>query len=219
MTIQNWQTVKNLLAGSQSVLVVFKSDSSGDILSSALALTLSLKQAGKEVQTVCPEDVPGRFSYLPGLNLVNKIFDPAGGVLVGDIAGAKNKLDGFWYENVNDGVKVFIALKEGERAKRGDVNIRVEGQAFDLIITLGLSSPENLGQFYGELAKVFFQSPSLNVDNNPENTNYGTVNLVDIVSSSVSEIILQLLENLSLPQDKDVATLLLSGIMGKTNSF
>ena len=90
----------------------------------------------------------------------------------------------------------------------------------DLIIALEAHSLEDLGGLYEHNADLFFETPKINIDNNPENEYFGAVNLVDVTATSVAEILTGLLQEYEAQLlDEDIATCLLTGIISKTQSF
>jgi phosphoesterase RecJ-like protein len=88
---------------------------------------------------------------------------------------------------------------------------------FDLLITLDIS---DLGRI-GHLLEVVQSRdvPLLNIDHHVTNEGFGDVNLVDASASSTAEIVLQLLESMTVPLDLDMATALLMGIVADTRGF
>ena len=96
----------------------------------------------------------------------------------------------------------------------------IKGQgtdSFDLVITLDSSDMERLGHFPN--VPGFRDVPLLNIDHHATNLDFGDVNLVGRAASSTAEIVLQLLEAMSVPLDADTATALLTGIVGDTRGF
>ena len=60
----------------------------------------------------------------------------------------------------------------------------------------------------------------MNIDKNPSNERYGEVNIIELTSSSCSEIITNLLKNWGEELiTKEIATSLLAGIIASTNNF
>jgi phosphoesterase RecJ-like protein len=87
----------------------------------------------------------------------------------------------------------------------------------DLIITVDVSDAGRLGPAYQHVASL--PTPILNIDHHVTNTRFGTVNLVSSDSASTAEIVFDLLQELGVPLDRDLATCLLTGIVTDTRSF
>jgi phosphoesterase RecJ-like protein len=90
-------------------------------------------------------------------------------------------------------------------------------ESFDLVITLDCSHLERLGHFSQE--PTFNDAPLLNIDHHLTNPSFGDVNLVDPQASSTAEVVLRLLEYMTVPLDAEIATALLVGIVSDTRSF
>lgn len=86
---------------------------------------------------------------------------------------------------------------------------------YDLVITFGCNKLERTGM--RELDNQ--ECPVVNFDHHPDNTNFGTVNVVDPATSAVAELIYHFIKYKGIPIDKDVATCLLTGIFYDTGGF
>ena len=86
----------------------------------------------------------------------------------------------------------------------------------DLIITLDSGSIDMAGinnlPFKREI-------PIINIDHHQDSTYFGKINIVKGNTSSTAEIIYDILDKVGLPINKEVATCLLTGIFGDTDSF
>ena len=89
--------------------------------------------------------------------------------------------------------------------------------AFDLVVSIDSSDLKRLGHF--PQMPSFGGVPLLNIDHHLTNLYFGDVNLVDPQASSAAEVVLRLLEYMSVPLDADVATCLLTGIVTDTRGF
>lgn len=93
---------------------------------------------------------------------------------------------------------------------------RVDGPC-DLVISLDCSEWGRVGHFphissAGDI-------PLINIDHHVTNLGFGTVNLVDALASSTAEIVLRLLEAMTIRLDEDLAMCLLTGIVTDTRGF
>ncbi|SRR6056297_329104 len=111
------------------------------------------------------------------------------------------------------------------RLSQGDLNsedIQTENTSFDydLIIVLNTPDLELLGDLYKKNPEFFYNTPIINIDNQPSNEEYGQVNLVQITSVSVAESLYCLFteQNPEL-MDEEIATCLLGSIIYKTKNF
>lgn len=87
---------------------------------------------------------------------------------------------------------------------------------FDCLVVLDCSDLNRTGEVY-KLNKD--NKPIINIDHHISNSNFGTLNLVDLKASSASEIVYNLYKEMRVPFDKDSALLLYAGIMTDTGSF
>ncbi len=91
---------------------------------------------------------------------------------------------------------------------------------YDLLITLGAVDKESMGTLYEEVPDIFYEIPIINIDNSSNNEQFGQVNIVSPVASSVAEIVGDLLLTLAHKKvSRPIAQCLLTGIISATNSF
>lgn len=86
---------------------------------------------------------------------------------------------------------------------------------YDLMIAVDCADEKRLGQYgkYLSLAKTV-----INIDHHPTNTKFGQINFIDSKASSVCVILYEMLAEHNL-LDKDVATMLYTGISTDTGHF
>lgn len=86
----------------------------------------------------------------------------------------------------------------------------------DLIITLDSGNLEQTGLSKLHLKK---EVPIINIDHHQDSTYFGKINIVRGNTSSTAEILYDIFKKIGVPIDKKVATCLLTGIFGDTDSF
>ena len=86
----------------------------------------------------------------------------------------------------------------------------------DLIITLDSGSIDQAGINNLPFAK---EIPIINIDHHQDSTYFGKINIVKGNTSSTAEIIYDIFNKVGLPINKEIATCLLTGIFGDTDSF
>ncbi|HEY3374247.1 MAG TPA: bifunctional oligoribonuclease/PAP phosphatase NrnA [Candidatus Aquicultor sp.] len=86
----------------------------------------------------------------------------------------------------------------------------------DLLITLDCANERRLGMMESSLPG--FKS-IINIDHHVDNSNFGTINILDFYASATAEIVYQLLRFMNADIDSDVATLLYAGIVTDTGRF
>ncbi len=86
---------------------------------------------------------------------------------------------------------------------------------FDLLLTFGCNKLTRPG--LDEFLKV--SVPIINFDHHPDNTNFGTVNVVEPETSAVAELVYYFLDFAKATINKEIATCLLTGIFTDTGGF
>ncbi len=89
----------------------------------------------------------------------------------------------------------------------------------DLLVTVDVSDLGLLGDVRADLERLRPGRTLLNIDHHASDTEYGDVNLVDTTAASTAEIVYDLVAAFPAPVDRDMAMLLLTGIINDTHSF
>ncbi|MCK4592491.1 hypothetical protein KAT63_03595 [Candidatus Parcubacteria bacterium] len=203
---------------SEAILLCVSKNPNGDALGAALGFYLALKKLGKKTDVVSPTAVLEKYSFLPSSNLITHKLEGARDYIF-TVNIEKDKLQQLRYEVQDNKLKIFITAKSGDLNEK---NVALESSKFkyDLIIILGTSDLEDLGNVYDDNPELFYEAPVINIDNNPSNEYFGKINLVDVTISSTSEIVHNLISDLDEKLfDEQIATNLLTGIVSKTDSF
>ena len=119
----------------------------------------------------------------------------------------------------DDNLRIFVTPNQNFLNKE---NVRTTQSDFkyDIIFTIDTPDLESLGSLYENNTELFFQKPVVNIDHKPNNEHFGHLNIVDITSTSTSEVLFELLQNWQEEIiDKKVALALLTGMIFNTNSF
>jgi bifunctional oligoribonuclease and PAP phosphatase NrnA len=97
-----------------------------------------------------------------------------------------------------------------------DMVTQADGE-FDLVVALDCGDELRLGSVWANLPdpKPFL----INVDHHISNTRFGQINWVDPSAASTAEMVLQIVDQLGVPLNQDIATCLLCGIVGDTLGF
>lgn len=204
----------------KKILILTHKDPDGDALGSSLALLSYFKKANKEAMVVCNEPTPEIFSFLPNIAEVSRDFAGVRDFVV-SLDTAAIKADKIMYKVSDNKLNIIISPKSGVFTKEM-ISFPEGGFNFDLIIVLDSPDLERLGTPFEKNPDLFYEVPVINIDHHSGNDYFGQVNLVDVTSTSTSEILVSLLEALSpekSPFDDNIATLLLTGIITDTGSF
>ncbi|MBI5466619.1 MAG: hypothetical protein HY975_00175 [Candidatus Kerfeldbacteria bacterium] len=208
-----------LLQTSRTPVIILPQAPSSDALAGGLGLLLILERLGKKARVVSPEfSLPAGHDFLPKSTAVEQRLSALRSFII-TVDLSRTKLDSLSYAVDGNKLNIFLSPRGGFY-EASDVTTSSGNYAFDAIITIDLPSPEALGPLYHENTEFFYHTPTLNIDHHASNTRYGHVNLVDVVASSASEIIFELVKILGFEHlDEQVATSLLTGIISKTKAF
>lgn len=112
---------------------------------------------------------------------------------------------------IKGAVPASLRFLPGSELVREDIGI----MHFDLAVISGCSTIERCGN-----PKIInWNGPVLNVDHHPDNSLYGTINVVDAGKSAVAELVYDFFKYCGWKITPQVATCLLTGIFTDTGSF
>ncbi len=216
------QQIVDLMLTNQKILIMASSPADGDCIGSSLSLYLALKKLDKEVTVVCPDPIPDLYHFLPTTHIIgNRVVASKDFVITINT----NKVQTADVKSIVENGKInIIIMPENGRLSEEDVSFNYGPDRYDLIITVDTGGLEQLGQLYAGNIEMFHQIPVVNIDHHMSNDHFGKVNLVDVMASATTELlipVISLLEEKSGKPlwDEDIATLLLTGIITDTGSF
>ncbi len=218
MDLNIYQQIFKQLSLAKKVLIALPETLTADALSAGLALQLFLQKMEKDAEVLSSGSVPLNLSFLPGLEEIKREI-LGGNSLAVILDTSVNQLEELSYQTHQNQTHIFLKAKTGNFAPE-DVSFSTEKFPVDAIIILEADSLEDLGELFEKNANLFYEAPKINISNKASNQYFGAINLVDISSSSVSEVVASLFEKFERQLvDEDIATCLLTGIVAKTNSF
>jgi len=207
------QESKNLIAESKNIYLITSQEpealgrSTGEAITSTLALFYTLKDLGKNVNLIM-ETLPENLKFLsPSLDFISY---PKNFVI--SVPSTVAQISQIYYEKNSDALKIHLTL-EGGNIKKDNVAFYFSEAKPDLIITIGIKD------YHKELSEklnsfgFLLESPILNIDNGQDNQKFGKINLIG--ESSISEIIIGLTENLK----KESSACILAGLVIYTENF
>ncbi len=218
--------LKNLLPSAKSILIALPVEAGLDQMAAALALFLILEAAGKQVSVACDVDVKVSSAHLFGIDHVQKNIPSTDGgnltITLEGVATANNtipaleKLD--WFAENNNLNLVFTVLP-GQTFQPSRIVPHYQGGGYNLIFVIGAADLNSLGNIYAQNSQVFSGAHVVNIDLQSVNTSFGTTNVVDQSASSLSEIVANLINDLSMGIDADTASNILVGIFAATDNL
>jgi hypothetical protein len=113
--------------------------------------------------------------------------------------------------------KLTLTPREGLKLEPSNFNFSSAGAGADLIFTVEVVEPSDLGALYDSSA--FSKAQIINVDNHDENKDYGRFNLVEPNAATVSEITTFFLRAINIELDADIANNLYAGLTEGSGNF
>ncbi len=210
--------VEEAFTPAQTFAIVLPTNLNTDKVAAALALFLSLKKAGKQVNIVCSAPMIVEYSSLIGVDKIGHKF--GGRNLMVSFDYQEDSIEKVSYHIENNKFNLVIQPKEGfPPLSTQKINYSYFGSQADVVLTVGAASWENLGNLYNENKNLFEKSQSINLDINSHNSQFAKINLVYPQMASLSELVTLMLSSLNLPLDEDIASNLLLGIKKVTFDF
>jgi len=223
--MDQFDQARKIIERFQSILIIPSLNSPGDGLGSAMALFFTLKKLDKNVNLV-KQDIPERLLFLTEEN------DEPDKAFTISVDTAEKNISEMRYEKNKQNLKIYFTLNQGEITEKdvsfapGSMPEKIKLSDLkpdtDLLIILGASSLEDLGDVFYQNPDFFYERPILNIDNHPGNENFGEVNLIE-VGSSVSETLIRLIGSMESKHnelmDKEIASCLLTGIIWSSQNF
>ena len=207
--------IQGKITGAQKIIIALPQNPRYDQTAGGLSLYLLLAQAGKNTSVVCPSAMTVEFNNLVG---VDKISPKVKGTdLVVSFSYLMDDVEKISYNDDAGRLNLVIQPKTGApNINEKSVNLSYAGVGADLLITVGVKNISQLDQ--SGLSSINPES-IVNIDNWSDNTNFAAANVIDVDSSSISEIVLGLSEGLGLQLDLDVAQNLLNGLWQATSGL
>ncbi len=215
------ETIQQIVAkisSAQNPLIIVSSDNA-DSLASGLALKTFLSKLEK-TSVIFSSNLPApKLAFLPSSEQVVSDLDLTKNLVL-EVSIKKTAVAELSYKKSDDKLSIFLKPATGGELTSADVSFGTNSYSYDLLVLIGISSLEHLGEFYSKNTALFFETPIVNIDFRASNENYGQLNLVELKATSCSEIVFDLINDLEASLiDQIIATQLLAGIIAETNSF
>ncbi|MFH1244150.1 MAG: hypothetical protein V1487_01040 [bacterium] len=209
------QELKTKLGTAQTVLLTMPANPSQDIVASALALYLSLKQSGKTV-TISTSTLPiVRDSHIVGLDQITT--EVGGNNLVITLDVPESSIDKVTSNTEGGHLNLIVNPAKGVTAiTKDNVKFSYSGAAADLVVVLGAADLKDVGTLAEKENELFAKERLINISN--QVGTYGAINITD-PSSSNAELVTAIIKELELPMDMDIANNLMQGIEAATNGL
>ena len=210
--------VKELLDKAQEILLVTHERPTFDSVGSSLALALGLVGLGKKVTVACPDPMTVELSSFIGVNKVTADLTKKNFIISLDyVDGSIEKVS---YNIEGNKFNLVIEPRAGFEPYTADkAHYSYTGTNADLIIAVDTIHLGGLKHLYEDNKELFATKSVVNIDYHPNNSNYGTVNLIDTRASSTAELVAELLAAIDVAITADIATNILNALYAATGNF
>lgn len=211
------QLIVERIRQSTNILVAVSASPSVDSLAAALGLALMLNKMDKHATAVFSGTLPSAIEFLePGKTFENSVDSLRDFIISLD----KEKADRLRYKVEDDVVRIFITpyrsiINENDlQFSQGDFNV-------DLILALGVEKRDDLDKAIVAHGRILHDATVMTINANNQQSTLGAVDWHDPSASSLSEMLVSLVEALAQPNllDQQTATALLTGIVAATDRF
>ncbi|OGZ96487.1 MAG: hypothetical protein A3I44_00940 [Candidatus Sungbacteria bacterium RIFCSPLOWO2_02_FULL_51_17] len=210
-----WNETKQLIQKAQRIGVMLPLSYGIDEFAAGLVLKTALTALGKTAVFTREVLPPKQWHFL-----LSGTSEPAApGECVLSIPIASSPIKQIRYETDAEFVHIVLTPRNAE-IKKEDVRVHARTIEYDLIITIGIPGPEHFGKEFEEHPPLFYKNPIINIDISPKNDRFATINAVNVRTSSLSELVYELLtDELDADIRKEDASWLLAGIIERTENF
>jgi nanoRNase/pAp phosphatase (c-di-AMP/oligoRNAs hydrolase) len=215
---QQLDELKNILTQAQSVLIFLPENPSYDHIAGGLSLYLGITKLGKLATIASSTPAKVKEADLVGIDKIKNSLD--GKNLVVSFPYQEGMIENVSYNLDNNKFNLVIEPKETPiNFSQKEVEFNSGGTQADLVFTIGVKSPANIGHLYENNKDLFNTAQVANIDNVQDNSQHGRINIVNPQLPTISEIIVLVLKNLNVVLDQDIATNLYKGLQKGTNNF
>lgn len=215
--------IVELIKTAEKILILTHEDPDGDAIGSALALRLALLKLKKQPEAVIFGSINPVFGFLAGFSeLKTNLLASNDLILTVDTRATGEDLAlGYRKFPEEHRIKIVITPPKGTLLPE-DVIIERSVPKYDLIIIVDCASLGLIGPISRDYPDLLYEIPTVALDHHPTNAHFAKVNWIDLTAASTSEMLVSLIESLGRDEpllDKDIATSLLTGLIGDTSSF
>src|ERR1700722_524442 len=196
------QKLKDAISKSASIGIAVGQNPSIDEMGAALSLYLLLKNAGKRVSVASPTDPIVEVSSLVGIDRVQRNFGGDAGDLVVAFPYKEGEIEKVSYTLENNFLNIIVKSSEqGLSFNENEIRFTRGSGSIDLLIVIGAATLDQIGNVVD--SQKLGNVSVINIDNDPNNQNFGDIVLVSPQASSVSEHVADIVLTLGFSLDQD----------------
>ncbi len=209
--------IQEITTKCRSSVIVIPPNPSIDAIAASTSLYLALNKMGKTVSLVCSQKPS---SDLIASDKFQTNIGAGGDSLMVSFPYTDGAIDKVDYNIQGETFNLVVTPRPGfQKLQPNQVNFSYTGGQVDMIIIIDTPSLNSLGTIYTDNQNQFTGKDIINIDRHLTNAYFGTVNYVNKTTSSISELILSVLQTLRIEIDRDMATNLYNGVAASTNNF
>lgn len=209
--------IKEITTKCRSAVIVVPPNPTVDAIAASTSLYLALSKMGKTVSIACSQKVQ---SDLVGADKFQNIIGAGGDSLMISFPYSDGAIDKVDYNIQGDLFNLVVTPRPGfQKLNQSQVKYSYTGGLVDAIFVIDAPTLNSLGTIYTDNQNQFNGKDIINIDRHLTNAYYGTVNYVNKTISSISELILSIVQTLGVEIDRDIATNLYAGTAASTNNF
>ena len=213
----NKEELLNQLAKTKYPVIILPDVADNEIACASLGLYNTLKAQKKEASLVSYKKLSPKLAFLEGSQEISEEIKNARNFIL-SFDTSHNNIQDVQYEKIGNQLNIYITPATGAIDPK-DFSFAPGQFKYDLVIILGVAELQGVGTCYEKNADLFFDLPIINIDYHISNEQYGQVNIVDVKSSGVSELISKIFTEANLELPKTAADCFYTGILEATESF
>jgi len=209
--------IQEIITKCRSAVIIIPPNPSIDAIAASSSLYLALNKMGKTVSLVCSQKPQ---SDLVASDKFQNIIGTGGDSLMVSFPYTDGAIDKVDYNIQGETFNLIVTPRPGfQKLQPNQVNFSYTGGLIDAIFVIDAPTLNSLGIVYTDNQNQFTGKDIVNIDRHLTNAYFGTVNYVNKTISSISELILSILQTLKVEIDRDMATNLYAGAAASTNNF
>lgn len=212
--LQTNDQITNLFHSAENIAIIPAKGAGVDAFCAGVALHLMLKALDKNSKLLYPGVVPETCKDLIKEQDIITTFSQRQLTVSIDYAGEHDARA--WYEPEGETLKVKLAPVSKDFDPALKVRAKLDtGFDFDTAVILGANELADLGYVYTEIQRDLAKATIINIANSSKNNRFGSVNVIDPMSDSVSQLIIKKAPLWELNITTQAAQALLLGITQK----
>lgn len=209
--------IQEITTKCRSAVIVVPTNPSVDAIAASTSLYLALNKMGKTVSIASSQKVS---SDLVGSDKIQNIIGAGGDSLMISFPYLDGAIDKVDYNIQGQSFNLVVTPRPGhQKLNPNQVNFSYTGGLIDAIFVIDAPTLNSLGTIYTDNQNQFNGKDIINIDRHLTNAYYGTVNYINKTISSISELVLTIIQTLGVEIDRDIATNLYAGSAASTNNF